>query len=318
MDTIVIAVDSGKFATKAIKKCKDGTMKKVLFRTKMDETDEKYTADKDSYVIEYDGKRYLVGQTAETVDFEKNKAKLIHKLCTYAAISSLMEDEDKDAKIVLAIGCPLSIFMNVEERNSYQNYFMPLDGSVNLKVNGTDRSFMLRNVVVCPESSGVIYRSPKDYKNQLIGIIDIGGLNTNCCVYDCLNPIKSTSFTTNQGANVLMNEVKQLLNSKFVDANIQDWQMINVLKDGYIKSNKQESRVLISDYLSKHINKVLEECAKKGWDLKNIDLMFVGGGSLMLEKEIKKSIPDAIVSGTAQTDNVEGFMMMGAANAAKR
>ena len=49
-------------------------------------------------------------------------------------------------------------------------------------------------------------------------------------------------------------------------------------------------------------------------NLKNIDLIFIGGGSKLLEKEIKALLPDAQISNTAQLDNVEGFYIIGDAN----
>ena len=214
--SITIAVDSGKFATKAIRKMNDGTMKSIVFRTKMDTTQESKSSDKRSCVIEYNGEKYLIGESAETVDYEKSKSKLVHKLCTYAAIAQLLNGET-DAEVFLSIGCPLSIFANVEEREKYKEFFFD-KSETTFKLNGEEKRFHIKNVFVCPESSGIIFKNSKEYKDRLIGVIDIGGLNTNCCVYNKLTPIKSTCVTTNKGANILMNELKQEINSSFVDA----------------------------------------------------------------------------------------------------
>lgn len=309
---IIIAVDSGKFATKAIRKLEDGTNKSIIFRTKMDLTQEEKSSDKRSCVIEYNGTKYLIGESAETVDFEKNKAKLVHKISTYAAIAQLLDNQN-DVDVVLAIGCPLSIFVNVEEREKYKNFFLA-DGDITIKLNGVKRTFNIVQVVVCPESSGIIFKNSSEYKSKLLGVIDIGGLNTNCCVYNRLAPIKSTSFTTNLGANIMTNDLKQKINSEFVDVNLQDWQMETVIKDGYIKSHKAESSALIKNFFEKHMKDILFECERKGWDLKNIDLIFTGGGSKLLEQEIVRAVPDALISNSAQLDNVEGFYIVGAAS----
>lgn len=311
---IVIAVDSGKFATKAVRKNASGTMKSILFRTKMDATEEEKASDKRSCVIEYQGKRWMIGESAEKVDYEKNKAKLVHKLCTYAAIAQLLDGEN-NANVVLAIGCPLSIFVNVDEREKYKEFFAG-ESDIAVKINGVLKTFHIDDVVICPESSGIIFKNSAEYKNRLIGIIDIGGLNTNCCVYNRLSPIKSTSFTTNLGSNIMMNDLKQKINSEFVDANIQDWQIESVVKDGYIKSHKSESSELIKNFFEKHMKDILAECERKGWDLKNIDIVFTGGGSKLLAKNITDSLPDAVISKSAQLDNVEGFYIIGEASLA--
>lgn len=310
--SIVIAVDTGKYATKAVRRLASGEVKKIMFRTKMDETNEVSASDRKSCVVKLNGKSYMVGESAETVDYEKSKAKDIHKICAYTAVAKLLEHGEKD--VVLAIGCPLSIFANVEERAKYKQYFMD-ETDIIIAINGERRDFTIKDVVICPESSGIIFGHHKEYKNRMVGVIDIGGLNTNCAVYNKLSPIKSTMFTTNLGANILTNDLKQVINSTFPEANIQDWQMETIISTGYIKSNKEQSAELITKFFEKHLKNILDECKRKGWDLKNLDLVFVGGGSKLLEKEIQK-FTDAgtVISPTAEWDNSEGFLTVGEMN----
>ena len=310
--SIVIAVDSVKYATKAVRRLASGEIKRMMFRTKMDETKETTISDRKSCVVKIDGASYVVGDSAETVDYEKSKAKDIHRICAYTAVAKLLEKDENE--VVMAIGCPLSIFSNVEERANYRKYFME-NTDISIIVNGEKKNFTIKNVVVCPESSGIIFGHHKEYKNAMIGVIDIGGLNTNCAVYNKLNPIKSTMFTTNLGANILTNDLKQLINSSFPEANIQDWQMENIIATGYIKSHKEASAELISKFFEKHLKNILDECKRKGWDLSNLDLVFVGGGSKLLEKEIKKFTADGtVISSSAEWDNAEGFLTVGEMN----
>lgn len=307
--SVVIAVDSGKYATKAVRRTASGEIKRMMFRTKMDETKEVTISDRKSCIVKIDGKSYVVGDSAETVDYEKSKAKEIHRICAYTAVAKLLEPGEKE--VVMAIGCPLSIFSNVEERANYKNYFME-ETDIIININGERKDFVIKDIVVCPESSGIIFGHHKEYKNSMVGVVDIGGLNTNCAVYNKLNPIKSTMFTTNLGANILMNDLKQLINSSFPEANIQDWQMETVISHGFIKSHKEESAELITKFFEKHLRNILDECKRKGWDLNNLDLVFVGGGSKLLEKEITKfTISGTVISASAEWDNAEGFLVVG-------
>lgn len=304
MSKKIVAVDSGKYATKAkLKGDGNEADRRIAFRTKMDPTQEDKASDGYSCVFEYEGKRYLIGREAETANYETSKAKDIHKYSTYAAIAQLVNDGDS---VQLAIGCPLSVYFNVDERKAYRK-FMVETGDINVILDGKSKTFNISDAFVCAEGSGILWKNPGKYKNSLVGIIDIGGLNSNFCIYDKLAPVKSSYGTTNLGANIMRNELRQKLNSAFKDVNIQEWQIEDILSKGFIKSNKEESAVIISEFLQAHILKILEECKKKGWDINNIDLIFVGGGSKLFESEIKKLIPDAEISEDAEWDNVDGF-----------
>lgn len=314
-DERVVAVDSGKYATKVAMKDKGGIERKEKFRTKMDFTREDATDSPQSYVVEYEGKRYLIGNAAESIDYEKDKAKDIHKLSTYLAVSHVVPN---NTVVNLIIGCPLDIYYNVEERKSY-SAFMKGTGDINISVNGRPKHYNIKNVMVCPEGSGVIYKNPSKYKDDIIGVIDIGGLNVNGCVYDQLTPTRSTHFTNNMGANVFLNELRQELNSTFKDANIQEYLMESVLRKGYIKTYKEESQKVIKDFKLKHLEKILDDCVKKGWDLKNMDIVFVGGGSALFAEEIKQLGYDAPSNvSTLDMENVLGFLAIGGIKYEKR
>lgn len=305
----IIAIDPGKYATKGMT-MNGEDRKRIMFRTKMDDTSEEKAGDNKSCVVKYNGDQVVIGESAETIDYDKSKTKKIHKLAAYTAIAKLSNNNED---ITLVVGCPLSIFNNVEERESYKEY-MKGEGLINISLDGVKRTFNIVDVIACPESSGIIFKSVNKYKDKLIAVIDIGGLNTNCCIYDELLPVRSTSFTTNLGANILRNDLKQHLNSVFPEANLQDFQMEHIIRDGFIKSNKEESKEVIKTFLQRHINSVIDEAKRKGWDIRNIDFIFVGGGSKLLENEIKNVIPDAEISETAEWDNVEGFYEIGVMN----
>ena len=303
----LIAVDSGKYATKAAYYDKSSKIRTLKFRSKMDPTDEDKPNDPQSCVVEYDGIKVIIGDEAETVDYDRSKAKDVHKLSTYAAIGQIVNNGDT---VNLVIGCPLSIYNNVADRSDYKT-FMTGGGDIKMRINGIDKHFKINNVLICPEGSGIIYRNPVQYKTSTIGIIDIGGLNTNCCVYKSLIPIKSTSFTTELGANVLKTDLKHRINSEYKEANLPDYLMDDVLQRGCIKSHPEDSKPVITEYVANHLKKIMQECNKKGWDIRNIDILFVGGGSFLLKDEIKKQVPDAVISDSAEYDNAIGFLMIG-------
>lgn len=167
-----VAIDSGKFATKAVTLKPDRTEKLLVFRTKMEETN-RTSAQGQSFLVEYEGKRYILGEQAEVGSSKSSKAELLHKLAAYTALARLVESGDD---VVAAVGCPLQVFENAETKEQYRRYLFP-KGQIDIKVNGTTKHFTVKNVLVLAESSGIIYLEEARYADRMVGVVDIGGLN---------------------------------------------------------------------------------------------------------------------------------------------
>ena len=302
-----IAVDTGKFATKAVTLRGDGSERFITFRTKSEET-MRTEAQGKSYIVEYKGKRYLVGEQAEVSSAKLTKAEDIHRISTYTAIHQLANGDDT---VVVAIGCPLSVFENPESKEAYKKYMFP-DRQIEIKVNETTKKLTILSVIVFPESSGIIYLDRK-YESMSAGIIDIGGLNVNACVYNKTMPIISTLFTENLGSNVLAQNLKNALATKYGE-DIPQWMMEDILRDGYVVDNmsssgiREGSKEFIADFKKKHIESIIKKCEANGWNLRLTRLVFTGGTSELLRNEILQVIPGAIICEEPEKVNVRGFL----------
>jgi len=302
-----IAVDTGKFATKAVTLRGDGSERFITFRTKSEET-QRSEAQGKSYIVEYKGKRYLVGEQAEVSSAKLTKAEDIHRISTYTAIHQLSSGDDT---VVVAIGCPLSVFENPESKEAYKKYMFP-DRQIEIKVNETTKKLTILSVIVFPESSGIIYLDRK-YESMSAGIIDIGGLNVNACVYNKTMPIISTLFTENLGSNVLAQNLKNALATKYGE-DIPQWMMEDILRDGYVVDNmsssgiREGSKEFIADFKKKHIESIIKKCEANGWNLRLTRLVFTGGTSELLRNEILQVIPGAIICEEPEKVNVRGFL----------
>ena len=302
-----IAVDTGKFATKAVTLRGDGSERFITFRTKSEET-MRTEAQGKSYIVEYKGKRYLVGEQAEVSSAKLTKAEDIHRISTYTAIHQLANGDDT---VVVAIGCPLSVFENPESKEAYKKYMFP-DRQIEIKVNETTKKLTILSVIVFPVSSGIIYLDRK-YESMSAGIIDIGGLNVNACVYNKTMPIISTLFTENLGSNVLAQNLKNALATKYGE-DIPQWMMEDILRDGYLVDNMESSGIregskeFIADFKKKHIESIIKKCEANGWNLRLTRLVFTGGTSELLRNEILQVIPGAIICEEPEKVNVRGFL----------
>ncbi len=303
-----IAVDAGKHSTKSLTYRADGTERFGSFRTKMEET-QREAAEGNSFIVKYHGKQYLVGNQAETGSSKTTKAEELHRITTYTALHQLADSEEN---IIVAVGCPLAIYENAQQKKAYQEYLFP-SRDIDIAVNNLTKHLHIQSIVVLPEGSGILYTDKEKYGTGTVGIIDIGGLNVNCCVYDNGMPILSTLFTDNMGGNVFLQNLRNTLVKQFGE-DIPMWQMDNIVKNGYMVDNFSSdgiwpgSRKLIAAQKKEHVQKIIQKCSANGWNLRTTKLVFVGGTSGMLYEEIKECFAGADIVEEPEKANVRGFL----------
>lgn len=311
-----ISVDSGKYSTKAIrKKSNDKPEESLVFMTKADETDTDFgtLCSGNTYRVEFNGKKYLVGDNAVHDSFVETKAEEIHRLCTYTAIAKLVDNGDE---VSLVVGCPLSIFSNKEARKQYAS-FMKGSGEITIRVNNLVRHFTIVKVLVLPESAGVVYLNYNGYINKTVAVIDMGGLNTNGAVYKSIAPIPSTIFTTRLGGKEMVKSLLDILNTRLnLTVPIQMYQMDEIMKKGYVPSRtskdlEEQSRKIIHEYRLQHIRNLYDACVSHDWSLDSLEIIFVGGTSLLLKDEIKEvfRVEEDSFFEDAEMLNARGFLV---------
>lgn len=307
---IVIAIDSGKFSTKWY----DGK-KKGNFRTTLKEIDA-YDPTLRGAFIEYKDKKYQVAETNGKVDTEKSKKKIVHRLSILYALSE-MKVAPLHA-INLVVGCPSDICKNQDERNEYAEYIKG-EGTIEIIINHKLHIFNIANVLVLPESSGVIFREEnyEKYANRLVGVVDIGGLNLQGCMYMECSPIHDSIFALNKGTNNLYAEIKTMLNSKKnEDGSTNNYSDVQILYKLKYLNNKElngltdEEIKLIKEKMKNHLlDNAFSEMESLQWNVKGMNLIFTGGGSELMKSEIKELGYE--VSEDAIYDNVIGFYEVG-------
>lgn len=283
---MIISVDTGKHMTKAISQ----ERKSFCMRTKIDEQG-LMLGNGNTYEVMYEGVKYIVGDSAQSMDYDTTKTKTRHKICAAVAIAKLTQSHLID----LVTGCPITQFINKEERKKHAAF---LNGPIKLKINNKPAEFNIETVTVLPESFGVVIENAKDHMNGIVGVIDIGGLNTNGAIYERLKPIPSSVFTINEGGNMTNAKIKRALNTTFT-ANYQDYEIPYVREDG-------KTKPIIEEVLDIQMQRILSECKKYNWNVDKLPIVFTGGGSLMLEKQIKAI--NGRISKNPIWDNVQGFL----------
>ncbi len=287
--------DSGKYQNKGFGD------KEVIFRTMVTEID-KYN----SYyevVVELDGKFYAIGEGS--IDTSVSKKAEIHRVCTLYAITQMFNNLEYGEDVYLVMGSPIQTFENADHKQEFIDFMKgDFGGVIEIKVNNKPFVFNLKDVLVLPESCGVVQVHRDKFKDKLVGVIDWGGLQVNCMIYDNGKPIKSTGFTRQLGGYALEQEIVNKLNSK--GYNYQEYELKYA-----IDNPKEHEKEIVEFIAQKYLNEILQECQKMKWNINNLDLFFTGGTSARFSRYIIENGYE--VSQTAMTDNVTGFGILGKA-----
>jgi plasmid segregation protein ParM len=300
---MLISIDPGKYATKAISQTN-----RVYFPTRLSPNPTMDSAG-NTYHVQFQNSEYLLGEQAEQSDFDISKTSLLHKLATYTGISQLQES---DYNIQLALGCPLNIYKNKELRNTYKAYIMD-NRFIHICINDISYSFYIENVLVLPESAGIVYLIPTLFKNKRTAVVDLGGLNMNFSIYDNYIPQVSSMFTLNLGGNELQNSILNTLNTRYgIVLNNQDiW---HIMQQSGLKIKGKidnESITLVNTIIEEYLQKILQAVRKNGYNLDTLDVCFVGGTSKLIEGMIRAKVLHAFIPEEPEWSNAEGFYKIG-------
>jgi plasmid segregation protein ParM len=315
MNHLAVAIDSGKHTTKSVSNI-NGTLHKIQFRTKVMEV-ENLGVDimPNNHILEFEGKTYLIGDmVAENrTDYEISKQTIDHLLCTYLAITKLIEKADAQnngiLSINLAINVPLNIYKNAHLKEEMELFILNQQRAVTLRVNGKAFIFRVQKVVLLPEGTGPIYTRIGDFKTRRSLIVDIGGLNANFCSFNGLVPLVDSMVISNSGINILRSKIAENMTTKY-GISVTDEDVEQILKEGclYIKGIKQdESKKIIENLIKVHVSELFNYAKSRGISFNNTTVVFCGGGALLLKEEILKQYPQSIIEQDSQLSNVMSY-----------
>jgi len=295
----IAAIDNGYWATKVYTKAKQ-----FSFRSKYEKASDMLNPN-NTMSLFYEGTNYIVGEgaTMSNVDYDKTSNEL-HKICTYAALSSLSSRYGTDFCIV--VGYPLNVYISGAE--SFSNYLLT-KSYVNTKLDGEEKTFRIIDCTVFPQCAGAAYVYPERFKNRLVGILDIGGLTVNGCIFDNLNLIRESIFTENLGSIILNNKIKKALEIRY-GMNIQDYEIPGIIKNG-LRKYPEESAAIIKEVMMNHVEEIKRVAKVNKWNVDNLDIMFIGGTSITLYDQLKKLFPNGELSDDPVNDNAKGFYKVG-------
>ncbi|MDA3732055.1 ParM/StbA family protein [Niameybacter massiliensis] len=300
----IIAVDAGKYATKALAASGD----KVLFRTKSTQLTASLDieATGNSNKVIYEDDTYIIGEQGEQIDYGLEKNTLLHKMAIYTAAYRL----GCKGEIAAVIGCPTNIYLSKENRKAFQDNIKQKPKK--FVVDGKLQNIDFKRVLIMPESSGVVYTNKELFIGKRVGVIDLGGRNMNFGIYDNLVPQPNSMMTTNQGSMHIEAMIKREFEARY-RRGLAPRDIENIILNGGIKYQgkfEPESKKALSKIYKAYVEEVIADL-KKEFPLDLMDIVVTGGTSILVKEALQEVVPHAQTVEETQWTNVAGFLEIG-------
>jgi plasmid segregation protein ParM len=311
----LIAVDSGKSTTKAIFR-EGGVLHKVKFQTKMEEVvDIGAEITPGSFTVEFEDKSYLVGDMLDEskMDFHLSKRSETHRISILLAIAQLLQKSKQNivlANITLAVNIPISLYKNERQKNEFSEFIQNKGETISMIINKKPYLFRIGSILLLPEGIGPIYSDINQFRGKRVLIFDLGSLNVNIQEYNNLIPVYEKMAMADLGVNILRSKIADNLSTRY-GISITDSDVEAVYRDKYLYLNgekQQESKGIVETLITAHVKEIFNFARSRKLTFNNTEVIFVGGGSLLLRDFIMAEYPSATIPTDPQWANVLSFL----------
>lgn len=237
--------------------------------------------------VQYLGKDYTIGENSDTSLYDNNVNKidsLNFKLCLFTAVAMAMgEDQFVDDDVKIVTGLPASYYNS--QKDSLINELK--DKSVDIVLNGKPKHFTIKEVIVFPQSAGVLLLEPEKLRGDVC-VIDVGGFTVDVAYFNNkkLKKLETFELGMNILGKALVTEIKNEHGIAYDVLRADDLLDSQVI---YIKGEPVEIDTLIDKILKQHTGLILNrlESIKEFNVSKRI---FIGGGSLRLANNLGQKL----------------------------
>lgn len=216
--------------------------------------------------IEFDGKQFFIGVGKFSLEYTKiNKESLIPQVlyCINEA------NEGNNITTNLAILLPIEQMQFKEElKKMLEKKFFEC------MINGRQANIRIERVVVLPEAQVARFSLSDDKQSEDLLLIDIGSRTTNIVATSQGELI--LNITRKIGIVNLYERLMKQLNSNGEELVLED-----------VESQLRRKRIVLSDKIRMEFLKEILNSFKSEINIRNYDVVFAGGGSLVLREVIE-------------------------------
>ena len=189
------------------------------------------------------------------------------------------------ADVQLSIGLPPAHYGAQYER--FENYFLNR-GIIDFQLDGKPYSIYISKVICFPQAYAAImpiYQRIRQYSK--VAVLDIGGFTADYLIVKNGEADLSVCDSLDNGVITLYNSIKSKVNADFdmlldesdIDAILQDKE--TDYNDAILRIVKEQAQLFVDDLFGKLRERMI--------DLRSGKTVFVGGGSILLKKQIEAS-----------------------------
>lgn len=257
------------------------------------------------------GKEYIVGEPdgAYIADADKLKnaaSKEVLKVTTLTAIGMSYPTESF-IDVNLVVGVPVGYFSKQREELKYM--MENLNEKIYVNQVGIEQTIKVNEVLVYPQSAGLVFKKANTLKEESTLIIDIGGGTWDISQFNGLKLENKATYP--EGMLILYEKISQFLNSNYY-TKYDPSEVYHLLKRGFFTSaGEKKSMDLVKPIIINHVREIMTKLTR-AFDVTSVDNVFlIGGGAAELTPYIKDNIPNAELEENAQFTNAECFELMG-------
>lgn len=188
--------------------------------------------------------------------------------------------------IILCVGLPPG-YMGATAIKRLKNYYTANGGEYCFICGQIHHRIRIRNVSVCPQGySALMTLDESIVTKPSLHMIDIGGGTVDTS--HLIGGENSNEFHSEDlGVIHMYTIIQDKMNARY-ERRITERQIDDILMRGSYTYFSQDHMNLISSEAEKHVDRIVKFLIKRGIDMESSFMLFMGGGSILLEKKIRK------------------------------
>jgi len=238
-------------------------------------------------ILEYKGKYYTTSEQRIPYLRDKTVDNRFYILTLYAIACEIEEadcySEKEIMDVQLVVGLPPAHYGTLAKK--FEGYFMRGGQVEEFKFRGKPYSIYINEVMSFPQAHAAavsVYGQIKHY-NKLM-VVDIGGFTVDYLQINNGKPDRSVCDSLEYGVIRLYNDIKSKINADF-DLLLEESDIDTILQD---EPSEYDDKIksIVAAMSQSFISNLLGNLRERMIDLRTGKTVFVGGGSILLKKQI--------------------------------